>query len=227
MTAPTSVQHPNYQGAITGLYGDVLQGWVYDSSQPDIRLVVEICIDGACVAMVRADQFQPRAEVGDEFHGFTIQLRENWLSQAQSISARVANQPHRLAGELKLPLAPANEPAPVSSQVWHTGGLKVMGWAWDHKVPERHVSISVREGSRVLAQTTCNIQHQALAYRATDDHGFELDLPWELADGTPHILHIESDLGFALSGSPITLCCWPEGMEGLLREQRMSALIEN
>jgi GT2 family glycosyltransferase len=61
--------------------------------------------------------------------------------------------------------------------------------------------------------------HHALEYKASRNHGFELDLPWDLADGKAHTLHVQNDLGEQLSGSPLTLCCWPEGVEALLRSQ--------
>lgn len=206
------------KGAITGLYGDVLQGWALDTARPDQRLVVEICIDGACVTLARADQFQPNARIGDQFHGFGVQLHQSWLDEARHISARIANQEYSLEGDLQLPSAPSKEPAPIASQVWHTGGLRISGWSWDAQDPRRHVQITVREDSRIVGQATCDTHHQALVYRATSDHGFSLDLPWELADGKLHTLHVENDLGQPLSGSPIQLCCWPEGLEGLLKQ---------
>lgn len=221
------------KGAITGLYGDVLQGWALDTAQPDERLVIEIFLDGACVALVRADQFQPNAEGSDQFHGFGVQLRQSWLDDARHISARIANQKYSLQGDLQLPAAPSKDPAPIASQVWHTGGLRISGWSWDPQAPQRHVHITIREDSRMLGQIACDTHHQALIYRATSDHGFSFDLPWELADGKLHTLHIENDLGQPLSGSPIKLCCWPEGLESLLKqhdhspdEQILALLIE-
>lgn len=205
-------------GAITGLYGDVLLGWAMDTAQPDQRLVIEICVDGACVALVRADRYEANAKVGDQFHGFSVQLKKNWLDEACHITARVANQDYQLEGGIKLPALPSQDTAAIASQVWHTGGLRVSGWSWDPQAPRRHVQVTVREGSRVVAQVTCNTHHQALAYRATSNHGFTLDLPWELADGKLHILDVVNDLEQPLSGSPIRLCCWPEGLEGLLKQ---------
>lgn len=79
-------------GRITGLYGDVLQGWALDSTKPDLRLVVEIYIDGNSVALTRANEFHPGANAGDDFNGFAVQLRESWLSSGKTISARIANQ---------------------------------------------------------------------------------------------------------------------------------------
>ena len=138
------------KGTITGLYGDVLQGWALDTAQPEERLVIEICIDGTCVALARADQFHPNEQSGDPFHGFGVQLRQSWLDDARHISARIANQNYMLEGDLQLPAAPSQDPAPIASQVWHTGGLRISGWSWDPQAPQRHMQITIREGNHVL-----------------------------------------------------------------------------
>ncbi|WP_033728139.1 glycosyltransferase family 2 protein [Pseudomonas parafulva] len=213
---PVAIQA--FKGAILGLQGDVLQGWAIDTAQPDQRPVVEIFIDGAGIALARADQYEPQAPQGDQFHGFAVQLRESWLAEAKVISARIANQPFTLDGTVVLPASPSKQAPAFASQVWHTGGLRVAGWSWDPQSPNRHVQITVREGDQIVGQATCNTHHQALAYRATSDHGFTLDLPWELADGKVHVLDIVNDQEQPLAGSPIRVCCRPEGAVGLLRQ---------
>ncbi|EKT4484718.1 glycosyltransferase family 2 protein [Pseudomonas putida] len=219
---PQTCHHPaatkRYTGSIIGLQGDVLQGWALDTSEPELRPVVEVFVDGASVALARADQYEPLAPIGDQFHGFTVQLRRTWLDEARLITARIANQDIDLPGHVHLPCPLSQEISAVTSQIWHTGGLRVGGWAWDPRSPRRHVEITVREGDKILCTTACNIHNQALAYRETSDHGFAIDLPWELADGKVHVLDIINDLGQPLAGSPIRVCCWPEGMEGLLRK---------
>ncbi|WP_286953245.1 MULTISPECIES: glycosyltransferase [unclassified Pseudomonas] len=221
MDKPQAGKYPappsSFSGAILGLQGDVLHGWAVDTVQPALRPVVEVYIDGVSVTIVRADQFEPLAPIGDQFHGFTVQLRQSWLDEARVITAQIANQAFTLEGQILLPTPPTQSITSISSQVWHTGGLHVGGWCWDPQTPHRHVQVSVREGDKVIAQATCNIHHQALAYRTTSDHGFSLDLPWELADGKLHVLEIVNDLGQPLSGNPIRLCCWPQGVEGLLK----------
>ncbi|HEN8727972.1 TPA: glycosyltransferase [Pseudomonas putida] len=207
----------SFNGAILSLQGDVLQGWAIDAAQPEQRPVVEVFIDGTSVALTRADQYEPLAPSGDQFHGFTVQLRPSWLADARVITARIANQAVALSGDIVLPVAPSQEAAAIASQVWHTGGLRVGGWSWDSQAPRRHVQVTVLEGSQVICSATCNVHNQALAYRDTSDHGFAIDLPWKLADGKVHVLDIVNDLGQPLAGSPIRLCCWPEGVEGLLR----------
>lgn len=209
-------------GRISGLYGDVLQGWALDPAKPDMRLVVEIYIDGNSVAFAKASEFHPGAPAGDDFNGFAVQLRESWLAEAKTISARVANQQEWLDGTIQLPAPSPSEPAPAASQVWHTGGLKVSGWAFDASDPNRTVTVTVRKGTEVVAAVSADRLHHALTYKASRKHGFELDLPWALADGQVHILDVHNDLGQPLSGSPLTLCCWPEGVEALLRSNAAS-----
>ncbi|CAI3788169.1 hypothetical protein AHFPHNDE_01842 [Pseudomonas sp. MM227] len=209
-------------GQISGLYGDVLQGWALDPAKPDMRLVVEIYIDGNSVAFAKASEFHPGAPAGDDFNGFAVQLRESWLAGAKIISARVANHEEWLDGTIQLPAPPPSEPAPIASQVWHTGGLKVSGWAFDANDPNRTVTVTVRKGTDIVATVVADRLHHALTYKASRKHGFELDLPWALADGQVHSLDVHNDLGEPLSGSPLTLCCWPEGIEALLRNNAAS-----
>lgn len=211
--------HPTQlRGAIIGLQGDVVQGWALDTLQPDQRVIVEVFIDGASVAVARADHYEPAATVGDQFHGFAVHLRQSWLAGARTISVCVANHDFLLDGQIELPTAPNPEPSVVTSQVWHTGGLRISGWAWDPKSTRRHVQVSVRKGAQTVMQATCNEAHQALANLPSSDHGFTLDLPWEFADGELHVLDVVNDLGQPLTGSPIRLCWRPEGLEGLIRQ---------
>lgn len=210
-----------YVGKTLGLQGDVLHGWALDQAQPEQRLLVEIFIDGIHVAVARADQYEPAASLGDLFHGFAVQLNETFISEARTISAKVANHDFQLDGEIELPTPPSKDTAEITSQVWHTGGLRVGGWSWDPKAPDRHVSIHISENGKSIANVICNAHCQALAYRNSTDHGFSFDLPWTLADGEVHIITIENDIGQPLSGSPIRVCCLPEGLEGLVQKLKV------
>lgn len=211
------------QGAITGLYGDVLQGWALDTCKPDMRLVVEVCVDGASAAFVRAEQYFPYAIEGDGFNGFTVHLKASVLKGARVVSARIANQLSWLEGTLELPTPLLDKPIPAASQVWHTGGLKVSGWAWDAGDPDRQVIVQVLRDHKSLATAVANLPHHALVYKDSNKHGFEIDLPWGLADGRLHMLQVLDDHGNELAGSPISFCVWPEGVKALLKQRFRSA----
>ncbi|NBC47504.1 MAG: glycosyltransferase, partial [Gammaproteobacteria bacterium] len=189
------------EGAITALHGDLLFGWAFDPARPDLRLVVEVLLDGQYAALARADQWQPPEQrCGDGFHGFSVQLKLSWLQQARQITACVANAGPALAGEVSL-----------------TDGLRVMGWVWDPLDPMRHVTVRAYEHERCLAETIADRLHPALIEQPTADHGFVLDLPWDLADGVPHHVKLATDQGQLLPGTPITVCHQPEGLAALVR----------
>jgi GT2 family glycosyltransferase len=218
MSTASSASTDRPHGAITGLHGDVLQGWALDPSDPQARLAVEVFIDGTFAALVRADLQQPHDAIGDGFHGFAVQLRSAWLDNACHLTARIANQGPWLAGSLDLTetRAPAAT-ALVATYVHNAGGLKLKGWASDAERPARHVQLTVREDDRYLLTATADRLHPALVYRPTADHGFDIDLPWHLADGQPHEIHVETDDGTPLNGSPIRLCLHAQGFGALLR----------
>lgn len=208
-----------YTGRIAGLYGDVLQGWALHTDQPGVRLVVEVYIDGAYVALARADQPQHEFNEGDGFHSFIVPLRKSWLQNATMVSARIANHGPWLDGTLHLSESKIQDSGPGPSQVWYPGGLKVTGWACHATDTNRHVTVVARKGSNIIAQAVANQPHPALVNQESADCGFSLDLPWELSDGKTHTIHIEDDGGRPLFGSPITVFFHPETLETLLRRQ--------
>lgn len=212
-----------YIGGITGLSGDVLHGWAMQVEEPQLRLAVEVFIDHIFVALLRADLEQPLDVPGDGFHGFAIQLLPAWLENAHHISARIANQGPWLSGGITLPAIMPAKQNPQATSAWHSGGLKVKGWAWDPAEPARHVTITVREGARRLATIVADRPHPELTDRATSDHGFDLDLPWDLADGQYHEIHLETDTGDSVTGSPLRLCVHPEGLVALLKDATETA----
>lgn len=235
-------------GAITALHGDLLQGWAYDPASPDARLIIDIQLDAVSVALVRADQPQILLDPGlspsqdqdqhqdqdqahnsiqgDGYHGFTARIPLSWLQDAQRLSAHIANQDAQLAGTLELTQSTAATaaPAPPVSRVYYSGGLCILGWVWDPAAPDRHVSIQAQIGERVVAHTRADQPHPDLARHSTLDHGFTLELPWELADGHLHQLNLITDQGQSLTPVPITLCEYPQGLRDLLARYWPGAL---
>ncbi|WP_216352419.1 hypothetical protein [Pseudomonas oryzihabitans] len=109
------------QGQIQGLHGSVLEGWAFDPSQPDLRLALDVVIDRACVALVRADTYQHDPLADDGFHGFALQLQPAWLSGARRIAVRLANEGPWIGELLELPNEkPVKAESQVpDSQVWY------------------------------------------------------------------------------------------------------------
>lgn len=216
--APEGRRDNHVSGTIIALQGDVLSGWALDRTHPEDAVVIEVLIDDVGVSVVRADQYEPAAPLEAQLNGFAVQLRQTWLDGAKTISARVANRHICLDGKILLPDCREATPSEITSQVWHTGGLGLSGWAWDPKAPSRHVHIIVKEGAVEICRQVCNLPSPALIYRDTSDHGFTIELPWHLADGNVHRLEVINEAGQPLAGSPITVTCWPEGPEVLISQ---------
>lgn len=207
-------------GAIIALHGNMVTGWAYDPVRPDLRLAVEVYLDHACVALVRADQPQERehADVplaGDGAHGFSCLLNQSSLTGNPMIRARLANQGPWLAGRLELVDDAA--PAPPTGQVQYLGGLRLSGWLYDRTNWDKPQTVRVREGQTLIAELCADQPHPALHDSPRPDRGFQLDLPWTLADGCPHQLEVETETGRPLPGSPVVLLETTETFGRLLR----------
>jgi GT2 family glycosyltransferase len=204
-------------GAISALQGDVITGWAFDPGEPDLCLAIEIYLNGAFVALVRADLEEEQPGHGDGFHGFAHQIYSGWFDKAHTIAARVANHGPWLAGTIQLPKKTVRQvSSPLPSQVSYVGGLQVSGWVFDPEKPGEVITVCAREGETALAACKADRPQPNLVYALSTNHGFALSLPWSLADGELHEVHIETEEGKALLGSPIKVCCTPAGMRGLL-----------
>lgn len=220
-TAKASKAASNIAGALTGLYGNILTGWALNPADPEQRLVVEIYVDGAWVGVIRADQEQPADVEGDGFHGFSFAIKQQWLQNARSINTRIANKGPWLEQTITLPVtnhAGTNALPPEATRVYHSGGLCLKGWAYDPANPGQVLSIRARMGDTIYGTATAEQPAPALVHMADADHGFTIDLPWSLADGETREIVVETTNGQPLTGSPITLCGHPEGLEALIRQ---------
>ena len=78
------------------------------------------------------------------------------------------------------------------------------------------MEIRVRDGEQLLLTVRADRPHPALVYQSQADHGFEIDLPWSLADGQRHEIYLDTDRNTPVTGSPFPLCLHPEGLSSLL-----------
>jgi GT2 family glycosyltransferase len=206
-----------YIGTLDGVTGNLAHGWVMDRHAPDARVVVEILVDGHPAGTCVANQAQTTHESGgDMLHGFSYPIPDAILRKGWQVSARVANHPAALGAAIRLGIAADAVPAVGASQVWYGGGLVLSGWCWDPASPGRQRGVIACEGPRMLARTVARQPHPALVQMPSAEHGFLLELPWTLADGRPHDVHVTDDAGRPLAGSPIIVCVQPDGVSGLL-----------
>ncbi|WP_071231718.1 glycosyltransferase [Salinicola sp. MIT1003] len=208
---PTRFQHSpvvSCQARLTGLNGNMLEGWAYDPAQPQRRWVVAIHGDGRLLALEQAERFHPEAP-GDGQHGFQVMLSDAQLDATRNLKLTLANQDDVLAS-LALPAAaPARHTSATSRVVWQPG-LVLRGWLVDPQAPHRQLQVEAREGDTLLASASPRtwITHTD----ETVEGGFRLRLPLSLADGKRHELIITDSDGRELAGSPLIVQEWPQGL---------------
>ena len=218
-------------GALTARHHDMVLGWAWDPAQPHERLAVEIYVDGVYVDLVRADLAHPESDVGDGFHGFAARVLPAWLRPGSVISARLANGGPWLRGDITVDTPPETVlgvppgPLPAPAQVWYTGGLIVRGWAWKPEHPTLTVQVAVYKGDVCLAKAVADAWHPMFAQHTHPGHGFELALPWSLADGETHVLHVVDENGKLLPDGVLRVCLHPEGLSALIPEPQRNPLL--
>ncbi len=207
-----------YTGGVVGVSGNVAHGWAMDTEAPDASVVVELLVDGESNGVIIADQLQPTEETsGVSFHGFSFVLSDATLRSGASIVARVANQNIVLGAPIQLVGHQDATPNVVSSQIWYHGGLVISGWLWDASSPGKQLTLHVRHDKQLIMKTVADRPHAALVWMKSSEHGFQIDLPIEFADGKSREIFLENESGENLPGSPITVCCYAEGLSGLLQ----------
>ncbi|MCG2582842.1 glycosyltransferase [Massilia sp. TS11] len=224
----SKTQRQRWQGRIEGEHRGLVYGWAIDASQPDARVVVEICLDGTalCTAtadVLRSDLAPHWPELPDHCHGFVADIGLLRPGQRAVLTARVANTDSTLEGAVELH-ADVKPPLAATSMVFHDGGLRLHGWAVDSLRPQLQLRIRALDKQTVLAETVANLDHPTTREHHSGPHSFVLDLPLSLADGQEHVIHVVDGEGRAVNGSPLTVCAHAAGARALLSEAATPAL---
>nr|WP_315481644.1 glycosyltransferase [uncultured Undibacterium sp.] len=237
-----SISH--WHGAIGGLHNNLLYGWALNVLDPSARVVLEVCLNSEVIGSVTADVM--RSDMAAEFkelfsdsslqnspvdfcHGFVADLGSSFQAKNGSLSVRVANTNVVLPGTIDLK-APCLPPIAVTSKVFSDNALCLLGWCIDPRDAAAHKEVKAYLGQRLIAQAKANLSHPALRSYDVGSHGFELNLPLDLANGQDHRVRVTDALGNELNGSPVSVCCYASGGKTLIdssREPVLAQLIES
>lgn len=233
-----------WYGAIDGFHNNLLYGWALNALDPNSRVVLEVCLNGEVIGSVIADVMRSdfaailkeldlpeslHSRLHDFCHGFVADLGAAYRAKAGTLSVRVANTDVVLRGEMSLekPKAP---PMSLTSKVFSDGALCLLGWCIDSQNPASHKEIKAFLGDRLIADTTANLTHPALRSYDVGSHGFELNLPLDLADAQVHSVRVTDAFGNELNGSPVSVCYYASGGKSLIdpiRDPVLAQLLES
>lgn len=218
-----------WQGELEGMHGNWLYGWAIDRMHPEARVVLQLCLNGEpyssfCADIARPDVPEIRQLCQDVCHGFVVDATA--IAGEGQLTVQVANAGVTLHGDYGLERA-KTPPHPALSTVFHDGGLRLIGFARSGADPAQAVRIRAFCGAQEVASTVANLDHPHLRAWQVGNHGFILDLPLTLADGTAHSISVVDESGYSLNGSPLDVCCYASGAEQLLVAGNALPLLQN
>ncbi|RDC72829.1 glycosyltransferase family 2 protein [Rhodovulum sp. 12E13] len=226
-------------GEILALDTGYLYGWATlpGSTAPP---VIEVLVDGLSAAVAPADLDAAALAPLRSCNGlpagafaFAIPLPADLVKCARRIEARLANTALWLDGALTVGLAPALRwTHGLLGHVASDGGARITGWALDPRRPHEPLALSVHVDGLRMATVTADRHDPWLAKRGIGSgfHGFEIDLPTRLLDGTPHLVMLEAEVDggppLPVPGSPVEICHLPARLADLVPEGPARAIAD-
>ncbi|MFS2065974.1 glycosyltransferase family 2 protein [Duganella sp. CT11-72] len=215
-------------GRLEGVQGELLYGWALDRRDTQARVVLEVLLDGEAIAATVADVARPdlaaQLDGADPCHGFVADLGALDGAARGMLTVRVANTAVVLPGHADHAPPPAALGG-TAGGVYGDGGLRLHGWSRHPYLPQTQ-TVQAFVGALLVAGARADRFYPHLRGQAAERHGFQLELPVELADGKPHSVRVVDQDGVPLNGSPVTVCCHASGLRALLPPDQPALLTD-
>lgn len=202
------------EGRITHVNGNVIQGWAFNPRAPQTRWIVAIYSHDQLLGLAQANAFHAQAP-GDGQHGFSLLLDDAQLDAAHTLELCIANHPDNTLDQLTLPSHNIDTGhGDTSAHVTWQPGLLLSGWLVESSAPHQPLDVTVYARGNPIAKATPTrwINHQGTQVQA----GFQLSLPFWLANGECHTLQVIDSRGRELTGSPLTVQEYSSGLNAWL-----------
>jgi hypothetical protein len=147
------------RGKLEGASAGVLRGWAWDTAAPELRLNLQILIDGTVVGHVVADRLRKDLEhagIGSGAHGFEYLLSAKFRDgDTHRISLRLADD----LNDTTIPAIVAALESGAHTIDGRVEGLKgrhINGWAWDRLNPQKRLEILVESDGATIGKVTAD-----------------------------------------------------------------------
>jgi len=216
---PEAQPSEGLKGFVVRTGSRMVQGAVWNTTEPSCKYVVECFIDGFSVDVALADLFvSSLKKAGDGCHGFFFEIAQPVLEEGHVLEIRLANL-GTLVGQ---PLSLHDEkPAPDGGalpEIQWMGGLRFMGALQ----PSDHLQkVRAIINGEVVAEAEADFwqNNGLLGESARALPAFSLHMPQRFADGAVHRVHIVDESGHDLPASPLGFVAYPDGLNKLLAAQ--------
>ncbi|HXG66812.1 MAG TPA: hypothetical protein VNO70_17045, partial [Blastocatellia bacterium] len=200
----------NYAGYVDYMDCGVIAGWAADRNRLNTPITVSIYDGTLLIATVTADQSRPDvgAHLGDNgLHGFSVAMPSALRGGTHAIYIRFEGSNQDLSGS---PRTLTCSSASYEGYVDYLGCDFIGGWAADHNRLNTSITVSLYDGSTLLATVTANGSRPDVGTHLGDNglHGFTIPTPPALRNSQLHTVRIRFEgSGMDLGSSPRTLIC--------------------
>jgi Tfp pilus assembly protein PilF len=153
------------RGKLEGASAGVLRGWAWDTAAPELRLNLQILIDGSVVGHVVADRLRKDLEhagIGSGAHGFEYLLSAQFRDgDTHRISLRLADDAKDTT--ISAIVATLESGAhTIDGRVEGLKGRQINGWAWDRLNPQKRLEILVESDGATIGKVTADLYRSDL-----------------------------------------------------------------
>lgn len=187
------------------LEGDSFTGWVKfrGGNQP---VWVELFREDISLGIALADL---------DDYGFSLPIPPAAIDYADELKVRVANSDYILPRATGQP-CPEDESPGLLGELLVDRGLTLSGWARDSLDDLHPVRLYAHlDNQKIATALACERRWRP---DNADMHGFTMALPWNLADGREHEIHVRDGRDRELPGSPIRICLVPQSLASMLEK---------
>jgi tetratricopeptide (TPR) repeat protein len=147
------------RGKLEGASAGVLRGWAWDTAAPELRLNLQILIDGAVVGHVVADRLRKdlqHAGIGSGAHGFEYLLSAQFRDgDTHRISLCLADDTKDTT--ISAIVATLESGAhTIDGRIEGLKGRHINGWAWDRLNPQKRLEILVESEGATIGKVTAD-----------------------------------------------------------------------
>jgi glycosyltransferase involved in cell wall biosynthesis len=188
------------QGFVDSVTHDRIEGWAWDSIEPELPVLLRVYDNGIAIGDIAADRFRAdlrRGGMGNGRHAF-VWMIPDILSPAVShaIEVRRISDGWLLPGcEKAVPADPAAMAAasfPLSGSLDICSRGAISGWAWDGTNPGGRIALQILDDRTVIARVLANRYREDLETAGIGDgrYAFHVRIPGGLSPLDRHVIRV-------------------------------------
>jgi glucose/arabinose dehydrogenase len=181
---------PQYQGFLDGAGCDTIEGWAWDSNQPNTPVYVDVYDGNTFVAITQANMYREDLlnALASPNHGFSLltpaSLRDGAVHTINVMFSGTNTLLNNTGRTIQCSQAP-NLYGRHDGQGCNT----IEGWAWDGNDRNGTINVDIYDGATLIGTIAATLYRQDLADAlGSPYHGWIFHTPASLRDGQPHTL---------------------------------------